>query len=265
MSSAPQEDRGGEGDSLYSSSSFKSSCNSLTWDTLKKIRRQKSRRHTNELKKYQSTVCIYGEDKFTSLQDEAPPRGLKYEDVYRSSPSLCEDRGLAATRHLSASRLKFTGEEPQEQSHYPGATAKFLFLNVWSDVYFSHDIFKFQIGVSKVPWLRLILKMSGVRLVIQIMRTQLRSMTRLELMTTAIAGSIVCMSASSLRRMKTAKNWRRQVRIFTELIIFLLLAAGLYQDNKVIFLLEHTLSLSPFILPPSELVNIWSCEHTAAP
>ena len=151
VSSAPQEDRGGEGDSLYSSSSFKSSCNSLTWDTLKKIRRQKSRRHTNELKKYQSTVCIYGEDKFTSLQDEAPPRGLKYEDVYRSSPSLCEDRGLAATRHLSASRLKFTGEEPQEQSHYPGATAKFLFLNVWSDVYFSHDIFKFQIGVSKVP------------------------------------------------------------------------------------------------------------------
>ena len=46
---------------------------------------------------------------------------------------------------------------------------------------------------------------------------------------------------------------------------FPLLAAGLYQDNKVTFLLEHTLSLSPFILPPSELVNIWSCEHTAAP
>ena len=149
MSSAPQEDRGGEGDSLYSSSSFKSSCNSLTWDTLKKIRRQKSRRHTNELKKYQSTVCIYGEDKFTSLQDEAPARGLKYEDVYRSSPSLCEDRGLAATRHLSASRLKFTGEEPQEQSQEQQRNFSSL---MFGPMYIFHMIFlNFRLGSAKFP------------------------------------------------------------------------------------------------------------------
>ena len=101
---------GGEGEPLNSSLSFKSSCSSLTWDTLKKIRRQKSRRNTNELKKYQSTVCIYEDNKFSSLQTDSAPSGLKYEEVYRSSPSLCEERSLAATRHLSASRLKFTGE-----------------------------------------------------------------------------------------------------------------------------------------------------------
>ena len=102
------------GDSLNSSASFKSSSSSLTWDTLKKIRRQKSRRNTNELKKYQSTVCIYGQNKLSSLQPEPASHGLRpfleYEDVYRSSPSLCEERSLAATRHLSSSHLKFTGE-----------------------------------------------------------------------------------------------------------------------------------------------------------
>ena len=107
VSSLHQEPRG---DSLTCNSSFKSSSSSLTWDTLKKIRRQKSRRNTNELKKYQSTVCIYGQTNLTSLQHEPPSHGLRpfleYEDVYRSSPSL------AASRHLSSSHLKFTGENP---------------------------------------------------------------------------------------------------------------------------------------------------------
>ena len=103
------------GDSLNCSSSSKSSSNSLTWDTLKKIRRQKSRRNTNELKKYQSTVCIYGQNSLTSPSEKPPPHGLRpfleYEDVYRSSPSLC-GRSLATSRHLSSSHLKFTGEKP---------------------------------------------------------------------------------------------------------------------------------------------------------
>ena len=90
---------------------------------------------------------------------------------------------------------------------------QFLFPNVRSDVHFSHYL-KFQIGVSKVPWLHLILKMLAVRLVIQIMRTQLRSMTKLPLMMTAIAGLIVSMSASNSRQMRVVRDRPSQVGDF---------------------------------------------------
>ena len=106
---------------------------SLTWDTLKKIRRQKSRRNTSDLKKYQSTVCLYPpQNTFLSLQPEPEQnqrsssglgRNLKYEEVYRSSPSLrsinsfvCHESRVGRHRNnftfskqLSASALKFTG------------------------------------------------------------------------------------------------------------------------------------------------------------
>ena len=52
------------------------------------------------------------------------------------------------------------------------------------------------------------------------MRTQLRSMTRLVLMMTAIAGLIVFMSASNSRQMTTPANKLLQVQIFTFSIIF---------------------------------------------
>ena len=106
---------------------------SLTWDTLKKIRRQKSRRNANansDLKKYQSSVCLLGpQNTFLSLQsDERQQRvgllqhNLKYDEVYRSSPSLrsvqsfiCHDGRQSArnnftfSKQFSSSALKFTG------------------------------------------------------------------------------------------------------------------------------------------------------------
>ena len=102
----------------------------MTWDTLKKIRRQKSWRGTSELKKYQSSVCLL-EPRCVSLQTEAEEKSfslnefLKYEDVYRSSPALrsvnsfvCHDEpgrqrrnnnNLTFSKQFSASALKFTG------------------------------------------------------------------------------------------------------------------------------------------------------------
>ena len=108
---------------------------SLTWDTLKKIRRQKSRRNANaansDLKKYQSSVCLLEtQNTFLSLQsDERQQRrpglqhNLKYDEVYRSSPSLrsvqsfiCHDGRQSSSRHnftfskqFSNSALRFTG------------------------------------------------------------------------------------------------------------------------------------------------------------
>ena len=111
----------------------------LTWDTLKKIRRQKSCRVTGgDLKKYQSSVCLLEnpqQNSFISLQTEpdieeksfALNQFLKYEDVYRSSPALrsvnsfiCHEdlprqqrrnnnNNLTFSKQFSASALKFTG------------------------------------------------------------------------------------------------------------------------------------------------------------
>ena len=109
----------------------------LTWDTLKKIRRQKSCRVTTDLKKYQSSVCLFEktqQNSFISLQTEPEKEEksfslnqfLKYEDVYRSSPALrsvnsfiCHEEGqrqqrrnnnnLTFSKQFSASALKFTG------------------------------------------------------------------------------------------------------------------------------------------------------------
>ena len=110
----------------------------LTWDTLKKIRRQKSCRVTGgDLKKYQSSVCLLEnpqQNSFISLQTEpeieksfALNQFLKYEDVYRSSPALrsvnsfiCHEdvtrqqkrnnnHNLTFSKQFSASALKFTG------------------------------------------------------------------------------------------------------------------------------------------------------------
>ena len=105
----------------------------MTWDTLKKIRRQKSCRVSNDLKKYQSSVCLLEQpqNSFISLQTEPETEKsfrlnqfLKYEDVYRSSPALrsvnsfiCHEEGarqrrnnnLTFSKQFSASALKFTG------------------------------------------------------------------------------------------------------------------------------------------------------------
>ena len=103
----------------------------MTWDTLKKIRRQKSCRVTSDLKKYQSSVCLFEpQNNFISLQTEPETEKsfslnqfLKYEDVYRSSPALrsssfiCHEEGtrqrrnnnLTFSKQFSASALKFTG------------------------------------------------------------------------------------------------------------------------------------------------------------
>ena len=104
----------------------------MTWDTLKKIRRQKSCRVTSDLKKYQSSVCLLEpQNSFISLQTEPETEKsfslnqfLKYEDVYRSSPALrsvnsfiCHEEGtrqrrnnnLTFSKQFSASALKFTG------------------------------------------------------------------------------------------------------------------------------------------------------------
>ena len=105
----------------------------MTWDTLKKIRRQKSCRVSSDLKKYQSSVCLLEQpqNSFISLQPEPETEKsfrlnqfLKYEDVYRSSPALrsvnsfiCHEEGarqrrnnnLTFSKQFSASALKFTG------------------------------------------------------------------------------------------------------------------------------------------------------------
>ena len=112
----------------------------LTWDTLKKIRRQKSCRLNSDLKKYQSSLCLSEQtpvNKLVSLRSEEERHfsslnhNLKYEEIYRSSPSLrpvnsfnCHDTGggrkrggqlrnnnFTFSRQFSASALKFTGEE----------------------------------------------------------------------------------------------------------------------------------------------------------
>ena len=110
----------------------------LTWDTLKKIRRQKSCRLNSDLKKYQSSLCLSEQtpsNKLVSLRSEEERHfsslnhNLKYEEIYRSSPSLrtvnsfiCHDNGgrrrtqlrnnnFTFSRQFSASALKFTGEQ----------------------------------------------------------------------------------------------------------------------------------------------------------
>ena len=110
----------------------------LTWDTLKKIRRQKSCRLNSDLKKYQSSLCLSEKtpsNNLVSLRSEEERHfsslnhNLKYEEIYRSSPSLrtvnsfiCHDSGgrrrgqlrnnnFTFSRQFSASALKFTGEQ----------------------------------------------------------------------------------------------------------------------------------------------------------
>ena len=112
----------------------------LTWDTLKKIRRQKSCKIPSDLKRYQSSVCLVETSSIQQNQRHLPSSEserqfqsldpfLKYADRYRSSPTLRsghfqnipnnfydharqerrDNDSFTFSRKLSVSALKFTG------------------------------------------------------------------------------------------------------------------------------------------------------------